>query len=45
MIKFDDESGSINYSLCTVLVSCTVMHSFLVKKYVYTLLVKKICRL
>ena len=42
-IDFDiyTESGSINYCLCTVLVSCTVMHSFLVKRYVYTSLVKK----
>jgi len=31
MIKFVDESGSINYCLCTVRVSFTVMYSFLVK--------------
>ena len=43
-IKFLDESGSNNYCLCTVLVRCrpTLMHSFLVKIYVYTFLVKKI---
>jgi len=27
MIKFLDESGSINYCLCTVRVSCEVMYS------------------
>jgi len=41
MIKFVDEFGSINYCLCTVLVSFTVMYSFLVKIYVYAFLVKK----
>jgi len=41
MIKFVDESGTINYCLCTALVRFTVMHSFLVKSYVYTFLVKK----
>jgi len=34
MIKFVDESGSISYCLCAVLVSCTVMYSVLVKRYV-----------
>jgi len=36
LIKFVDEPGSINYCLCrpTVLVSCTLMYSFVVKRYV-----------
>jgi len=37
------ESGSINYCLCTILASCTVMYSFMVKRYVYTSLAKKRC--
>jgi len=36
MMKFGDESRSINYCFCTVLVSCTVMYSILVIRYVYT---------
>ena len=44
MIKFVDESGSINYCFCTVLVSCAVLYSFMVKLYAYTFLVnKKVC--
>jgi len=42
MIKFVDESRGSNHCLCTVLVSCTVMYSFVVKRYAYTFLVKKI---
>jgi len=41
MIKFVDESGSSNYCFCTVLVSCTVMYSLLVKRYAYAFLAKK----
>jgi len=37
MIKSVDESGSINYCVCTVFVSCTVMYSFLVKIYTFVL--------
>jgi len=40
MIKFVDESGCINYCLCTVFVSCTVMY-FILKKYTYVLFGKK----
>jgi len=40
MIKFVDESGSINYCLCIVLVSGTITYSFMVKRYVYIFLVK-----
>jgi len=36
MIKFVDESGSINYCLCTVFVSYTVMYFFLEKTYACT---------
>jgi len=39
MIKFLDESGSINYFLCTVLVSCAVF--FLGKKILSYLFGKK----
>jgi len=42
MIKFVDVSGNINYCLYAVFVSFTVMYFFLVKRYVYTSLVKKI---
>jgi len=42
MTKLVDESGSIYY-LCVVLVGCAVMYSFLVERYVYTFLVKKVC--
>jgi len=41
MIKFLDESGSIDYCVCTVLVSCTVRHSFEVKRYVCAFWIKK----
>jgi len=34
LIKLLDESASIKYCLCTVLVNCTVIYSFLVKRYV-----------
>jgi len=44
MIKFVNESGSINYCLCAPLVSCTIMYCFLGKGYAYTFLVKNICR-
>jgi len=36
MIKFADESGSINYCFCAVFVSCTVMYSFLGRRCVCT---------
>ena len=40
MIKFVDESGRINFCLCTVFVSCTLMYFFL-EKYTYVLFGKK----
>jgi len=40
MIKFVDEFGRIDYCLCSVLVSCKVMYSFVVKRYIF--LLKKI---
>jgi len=43
MIKFVDESRSINCCFCAVLVSCTVMEAFLAIRYAYKFLVKKIC--
>jgi len=41
MRQFVGVSVSINYYLYTGLVRCTVMHSFLVTRYVYALMVKK----
>jgi len=41
MITFVDETGSINYCFHAALVSCTVVYSFLVKRYVYTFLLKR----
>jgi len=43
MIKFVDESGTFNYCFRTIPMSCTKMHSFLVKGYVCAFLIKKIC--
>jgi len=43
MIKFVNESGSINYRLYAGLVGCTVMYFFLIKRYACTILVKNIC--
>jgi len=41
MRQFVNESVSINYCLCFILVSCTLMYFLLVKRYVYTFLLKK----
>jgi len=42
VIKFLDAYGSINYCLCAVLASITVLYSSLVNALVYMLLVKKV---
>jgi len=43
MIKFVDESISVNYCFCSVLVSCALIYSLVVMKYVYMFLVNKMC--